>query len=354
MLGGICLRAAAKCARIRSGDMSNRAIYITRCDIGWYSKNANAYRKPLEVAAKHETTLYVSESCRVPKEIEEKCASVVRFRKVWDVLMPRSKEVEDVEADKKTLCSLRLCASALNIFTGFDFPCMLVGWLLKRKYGCQWTVFLWDPPSLSHRDCFPPLRWAIDFVFRFFAKRCDKLVLNIHPGLLDEIGYVPRNGQVELRMQDAWEGVDLGEVEIGSRSVCEYDFGVLSNWSRAKGGPLVAEALRRMPGKTCFWIGDAPSGKVCDQIEFAGRLPQKEAFERLKKCRILVAPYLPVRSLKWNYVLKLFEYLQLGRPILASDNPGNVAVSERYPGRISLFASGNPVALAERIKEICE
>lgn len=325
--------------------MSERAIYITRSDIGWYSKNANAYLKPLEVASKYKTTLCVSEACRVPPEIAEKCEKILRFKGLLGVvrggfLTQRRRGGEDAEG--------------INVFTGFDFPCMFKAWRLKRRLGCQWTVFLWDPPSLSHRDRFPPLRWAIDAVFRFFAKRCDKLVLNIHPGLLDEIGYKPRDGQVELRMQDAFENMDLGEVESGSRSVCEYDFGVLSNWSRAKGGPFVAEALRRMPDKKCLWIGDAPSRQVSDQIDFVGRLPQNEAFEKLKKCRVLLAPYLPVRSLKWNYVLKLFEYLQLGSPVIASDNPGNVAVSERYPGRIFLFESGNVEALAEKMGEICE
>ena len=216
--------------------MSERAIYITRSDISWYSKNANAYLKPLEVASKYKTTLCVSEACRVPLEIAEKCDEIVRFKGLMGVvrgcfLTQRRRGGEDAEG--------------INVFTGFDFPCMFKAWRLKRRLGCQWTVFLWDPPSLSHRDRFPPLRWAIDAVFRFFAKRCDKLVLNIHPGLLDEIGYVPRNGQVELRMQDAFEGMDLVEVESGSRSACEYDFGVLANWSRAKGGPLVAEALKR-------------------------------------------------------------------------------------------------------------
>jgi glycosyltransferase involved in cell wall biosynthesis len=90
-----------------------------------------------------------------------------------------------------------------------------------------------------------------------------------------------------------------------------------------------------------LWIGDPAQGKVSDQIDFVGRLPQEDAFERLKKCRVLLVPYLPVRSLKWNYVLKLFEYLQLERPIIASDNPGNVAVSVRYKNRIALFASGD-------------
>ena len=101
-----------------------------------------------------------------------------------------------------------------------------------------------------------------------------------------------------------------------------------------------------------MWIGDAPSGQVSDQIDFVGRLPQKEAFERLKKCRVLLAPYLPVRSLKWNYVLKLFEYLQLGRPVTASDNPGNVEVARRYCGRITLFKSGNVNDLIEKMQSL--
>jgi hypothetical protein len=229
---------------------------------------------------------------------------------------------------------------------------MFKAWRLKRRLGCQWTVFLWDPPSLSHRDRFPPLRWAIDAVFRFFAKRCDKLVLNIHPGLLDEIGYKPRDGQVELRMQDAFEGEGLLNTEaqsIRGAEVFEYDFGVLSNWSKAKGGYLVAAALKQLPEKKCLWIGDPAQGKVSDQIDFVGRLPQDEAFKWLMKCRVLLAPYLPVRSLKWNYVLKLFEYLQLGRPIIASDNLGNVKVAERYPRRIRLFKSGDVEALVKEM-----
>lgn len=314
--------------------MSERAIYITRSDISWYSKNANAYLKPLEVASKYKTTLCVSEACRVPPEIAEKCVEIVRFKGLWGLL----------KGEIFTPWLRDSVAQRGNIFTGFDFPCMFKAWRLKRRFGCKWTVFLWDPPSLSHRDRFPPLRWAIDALFRFFAKRCDKLVLNIHPGLLDEIGYKPRTGQVELRMQDAFEGEGLlnTEAERGSGSeVFEYDFGVLSNWSKAKGGFLVAEALKQLPGKKCLWIGDPAPRNVSDQIDFVGRLPQDEAFKRLKKCRVLLVPYLPVRSLKWNYVLKLFEYLQLGRPIIASNNPGNVAVAKRVAGRIQLFESGN-------------
>lgn len=315
--------------------MKAKAIYVTRCDIGWYSKNANAYRKPLEVATKYDATLYVSESCRLPKELEERFSNVVRFRHVWDVLTRKDEEA----------------GNGVKVFTGFDFPCMYVGWQLKKRYGCNWTVFLWDPPCLSHRDCFPPLRWAIDALFRFFAKRCDKLVLNIHPGLLDEIGYKPREGQLELRMQDAWDWFDFNHVERVDGF--EYDFGVLANWSKAKGGELMAAAMSQIPGKKCLWIGDPPKdGKTRKGIEFIGRLSHKESVGALRMCRTLVVPYLPVRALKWNYPLKLFEYLELGRPIVASDNPGNVEVSERCRGRIVLFKSGDVVDLVKKLDSV--
>ena len=143
-------------------------------------------------------------------------------------------------------------------------------------------------------------------------------------------------------MQDAWDGMDVGGVERVDGECFKYDFGVLANWSKAKGGELMAAAMKRMLGKKCLWIGDPPKDRKAHcGIEFAGRLPQEDAFARLCKCRVLVVPYLATRAFKWNYPLKLFEYLQLGCPIIASDNPGNVAIAERYKGRIILFKSGD-------------
>lgn len=314
----------------------DKAVFITRSDIGWYSPNANVRQKAREVAARYNATLCVSRQCRVPDEIAALYRTVIRFQRVFDLIK----------------CAA-LRQPGLRLFTGFDFPCMAVAWRLKRKFGCRWTVFLWDPPCLLHRDAFPPLRWLIDLVFRFFARRCDKLVLNIHPGLLDEIGYKPREGQLELRMQDAWEGRDFGRAERAGRTDgFAYDFGVLSNWSKGKGGDLMAEAMRRLPGKKCLWIGNPPKNAASySGMEFAGHLPQDEAFRRLCGCRFLVVPYLPVKAFKWNYPLKLFEYLQIGRPVIASDNPGNAAVAAKYKGRIVLFKSGDLKSLVAALRD---
>lgn len=316
--------------------MQEKAIYITRCDIGWYSKNANAYRKPLEVATKYDTTLCVNETCRVPEEIAEICRGIVRFEGLCGLLTGNFLSQRGAEK--------------FELFTGFDFPCMFKAWRMKKRFGCRWTVFLWDPPCLSHRDRFPPLRWAIDALFRFFARRCDRLVLNIHPGLLDEIGYKPSEGQLELRMQDAWEGEDFSSVENiepTGEDCFEYDFGVLANWADNMGGDLVVEALKRHPDKKCLWIGNPPKRGVFENIYFVGRLQQEAAFAMLRRCRTLIVPYPPTRVFKWNYPLKFFEYLSLGRNVIASDNPGNADIAKRFSERVTLFSSGDAQSLAE-------
>lgn len=338
--------------------MREKAVFITRFDIGRFSRNANACRKALEIGTKYDATLCVPQSCIVPDDVAALYSRVVRFRHVTDVL----KMQKGGDGRMAVAMPRSLMTSSCLLFTSFDFPSLYVAWRLKRKFGCPWTLFLWDPPSLSHRDGFPPLRRAIDAAFRFFVRRCDRLVLNVHPGLLDEIGYCPREGQLELRMQDAFDG--LAPVAIVERESYDFDVGVLSNWSRAKGGELVAAALRRLPGRTCLWIGDPPPRRALERaslpsdgrsrIAFTGRLPQDEAFVRLRTCRLLLVPYMPTRSLKWNYPLKLFEYLSLGRPILASDNPGNVDVAKRSAGRIALFKSGDAVDLAKQIARMAD
>ena len=299
-----------------------RTVFITRSDIGWYSRHANAQARPRQLSRDTRLTLCVNEACRVPDDLASACERVIVYRRLRDV-------------------AARLEDRYDRVCTGFDFPCLWAGWRIGRRMRIPWTLFLWDPPSLSHRDRFPPLRWAIDLVFRWFARRCDKLVLNIHPGLLDEIGFRRdeidgwrRSGKLELRMQDAFEGLVPSPIVDSPRY--DFDVGILSVETKAKGKDLVAAALKKLPGATCAWVHD---------------LPQEEAFAKLRRCRVLLVPYLPVPSLKWNYPLKLFEYLTLGRPILVSDNPGNAAVAERFPGRIRLFKSGDADDLAEKLKE---
>ena len=327
--------------------MKEKAVYITRENIAQHSKSANEYCKALEVVSNYEATLCVSEECRIPPEIETKAARIVRFNRVSDLLKAKRSELS--------------LTPDVRLFSRYDFPCLFAALKLKRESGCPWTVFCWDPPCMTRRDKSFWARLVIDALFRFLIRKCDHLVLNIHPGLLREMGFSKRElderisrGWLELRMQDAFVDLTpetLPPIESGDG---DYDVGVLSGWMEKKGGLLVVAALRELPRLKCLWIGTKPREYVaCPQIEFTGNLPQEEAFARLRKCRVLLVPYLPVRSLKWNYVLKIFEYLRLGRLVLASDNPGNVSVSEKFPGRVVSFKSGDSADLAQKLRTLC-
>lgn len=313
----------------------SRAIYITRRDIGWYSKTANAYQKPMEVATKHRTLLCVSRQCHVPDELKTRCDGIVRFNGLLGLLR----------------LNLQCADDSFRIYTDFDFPCLLKGWLTHRNYGIKWTVFVWDPPALGYRDSFFVLRRLVDLVFCFFMRRCDKIVMNIHPGMLDEIGYNAKDGQVELRLQDAFDVTKIRKTSDQSEGkYFDYDIGVLSVASEKKGVFMLASAIKRLPNSQCLWIGEVINKFPTEQIVFTGKKTQDEAFELLSKCKVLVTPYLPVPSLRWNYPLKIFEYLMLDRPIVACDNPGIAKIAEMFPNRITLFKSGDMEDLVAKLR----
>ena len=66
---------------------------------------------------------------------------------------------------------------------------------------------------------------------------------------------------------------------------------------------------------------------------------------------MLLFPYLCVPSLKWGYPLKLAEYFQLGRCVVAADTPGARAyVADQENGR--LFRAGSADDLRRVLEEL--
>ena len=82
-----------------------------------------------------------------------------------------------------------------------------------------------------------------------------------------------------------------------------------------------------------------------------GRLEHQDAFRQLAQCGILIHPYLAVPSLKWNYPLKLVEYMSMGRAIVAADLPGVRAYITPDVNGL-LFAGGVAGELAKTLRRI--
>ena len=95
---------------------------------------------------------------------------------------------------------------------------------------------------------------------------CRRLVLNIHPGLLEEVGLSrketerwSKDGKLELRMQDAFD--DLIPATITNGGSFDADIGILSAETPDKGSRPVAEAGRRGITSTAspsVWTRDRP------------------------------------------------------------------------------------------------
>jgi len=91
---------------------------------------------------------------------------------------------------------------------------------------------------------------------------------------------------------------------------------------------------------------------VRDRVRFTGQLPPADVPAQLRAASILVLPNTPSAiSERYTSPLKLFEYMALGRPIIASDLPAIREVLTDGETAI-LVAPGNPAALAAAITRL--
>jgi glycosyltransferase involved in cell wall biosynthesis len=132
-----------------------------------------------------------------------------------------------------------------------------------------------------------------------------------------------------------------------------------------KGVDVLIEALALLPGVRGLIVGGHPSEGDAARLQarsrdlgldarvvFAGLVPPREVAARLDAADVLVLPnpLTPV-SARYTSPLKLFEYLAMGRPIVASDLPAFREVLTDRQNAL-LFEPGSPVALARAVRTL--
>ena len=104
--------------------------------------------------------------------------------------------------------------------------------------------------------------------------------------------------------------------------------GTFGGWH---GAAMIVRAMPALPADVhLVMIGDGAERRACEalatdlgvaeRIEWAGSLSRPEALRRLASCDLLVSPHVPLENGEpfFGSPTKLFEYMALGRPIVAS------------------------------------
>ena len=148
---------------------------------------------------------------------------------------------------------------------------------------------------------------------------------------------------------------------IATRAVVGYS-GHLYPW---KGVDLLLDALAELPGVDGIVVGGHPGEADLTRLQrranelglgprvtFTGMVRPREVTARLEPADVLVLPN-PATAASERYTspLKLFEYLAMGRPIVASDLPAFREVV-RHRENALLFDAGSAPALAAALRAV--
>lgn len=142
----------------------------------------------------------------------------------------------------------------------------------------------------------------------------------------------------------------------------EYIF-YAGNFKKWKGVEVLIEAMKYLPDKKLLLAGEGKEmhklkEKVKkldleDRIKFLGYIPHREIPFFLAKSQFGILPNIKEETSEFTSPLKLFEYMALGLPIIASNIP--VFREILIHGESAwFFESGNPYSLAEAIKFLSE
>lgn len=333
------------------------------------SPNASAVQYPIGLSRAFETYVISRDSVALPTEV----AAVVR-----DVRLPslggmsRSRwggRIGAIPQFVELMVRLRADVGLSALCTGVDEASTIAGTILRSYYRMPWVSLCWDHPwpVQAEEDTLKArlLRGCRAAVLKSALTTCDLMCANIHPELLTHLGLLPRRCCVLPN------GVDYDRIRCVAGHVHSRRelVGVIANVSEKKGTLEILNAFAlvhgRRPDAKLRLIGEVDEGfrsemeheieGLCirESVELTEWRPYDQALALAAECSVCIYAYRPLPRFYWNYVLKIGEYLALGKPVVAVDTPGSREyIRDGYNGL--LVEPMNPSAMAEAIVRLLE
>ncbi|MBD2508830.1 glycosyltransferase [Nostoc muscorum FACHB-395] len=117
--------------------------------------------------------------------------------------------------------------------------------------------------------------------------------------------------------------------------------------------PLEIHLRGNYPESSRQWLEPLIPDKWRDRLFIHPTVPNTELLSRIAEHDIgLALEYNHIPSRNLTVTNKLFQYLQAGLAVIATDTAGQREILSKYPGIGHLIPSNNPIALAQAINEL--
>lgn len=333
--------------------------YVMTGDATRYSKNANAYQK-----------------LRLTVETLGGCIFVPRGQAAWCPEDFHRAVVElpvSATGGKLGLLQFRMMRAAKGRVDRLicapsnepNFLACAFGAMILR---CRYIFCCWDPPGITlhnRTDCLGKLRaWLMKRLFVIAVRHADCVVQNLHSGFLD--GWLPQRLRAKVHVfpngtrcadnHRAAEGVERIRGRVG----------VNGAFVASKGCWTIARIFYRLwladHTRSLVWIGAgtdheavlrwfAEQGIPQSAVIAPGMVSNEEVMRLLATCELALNAYDNLPSWRWNYVLKIPEFLSLGLPVVTSATLGAASyITESAAG--ATFPPGDEKAAAEELEAL--
>lgn len=238
------------------------------------------------------------------------------------------------------------------IYTNFFPLCIVTGFLLKHVLGARLIVDLFDDPALfyqmadSYGSLFEAMKKlyfrALNRLVELFMPAADYIVVSLVPDILRFYGVDPGAGNV-LALTNAMDPSLLVPAKEQPAGRGGFSVAYVGDIKMIRGMDIIAGAAAVLHSKGYDITFDIVGGGTREDYEIFqsaikagdmdagfrhhGPLPHDEALKVLAGADVCLCILTPdIRNYNYCYPIKIFEYMGLGKAIVATDLKGIASI----------------------------
>ena len=321
-------------------------------------RNHTAYQRIRHLSQKNDLFLFLSKNASIPTEIEAKVI-IIRSRFTAGPLFLLWRLFKTWQVGRKVHFD---CACT------FYSPFSIVEGFLLKSLGFKWIADIWDHPELpleaAGRGVTPKLTRTCVPLARRFLRHADLIICAIMPEALksynvDPKKIVPITNGVELRYVKP-----IGEKRGNSNTFRIFYVGhvrkirgidtLLQAFSQLDSQvPAKLTLAGKMTGyKTEEWLDSLFAHyNLGGSVEILGETAYEKVLALIEEADVCVFPFPRLKGTEHIYPIKIFEYLAMGKPLVATKLKGVSQIIKDGENGL-LVEPDNPDEMAEAILRI--